>query len=149
MMTFGRFRQGADLFEPMAEINVTPLVDVTLVLLVVFIIAAPLLTYAIKLDLPAVQAAPASPVPDAIDVSIDASGTLYWNGTALDADTLDARLKQAAGMSPQPELHLRADRAVRYEFVAQLMSAAQRAGLQRIGFVTDPTANGLSRFKRP
>ena len=72
MMTFGRFRQGSDLFEPMAEINVTPLVDVTLVLLVVFIIAAPLLTYAIKLDLPAAQAAPASPAPAAIDVAIDA-----------------------------------------------------------------------------
>ncbi len=141
MMTFGRFRQGADLFEPMAEINVTPLVDVTLVLLVVFIIAAPLLTYAIKLDLPAAQAAPASPAPSAIDVSINAAGTLYWNGTPIDAAALDARLKQAALASPQPELHLRADRAARYEFVAQLMSAAQRAGLQHIGFVTIPEAS--------
>ena len=141
MMTFGRFRQSTDLFEPMAEINVTPLVDVTLVLLVVFIIAAPLLTYAIKLDLPAAQAAPAGPAPAAIDVSIDAAGTLYWNGTALDAAALEARLKKAAGQAPQPELHLRADRAVRYEFVAQLMSAAQRAGVQHIGFVTDPAAS--------
>jgi biopolymer transport protein ExbD len=137
-MTFGRFRQGADLFEPMAEINVTPLVDVTLVLLVVFIIAAPLLTYAIKLDLPAAQAAPAGPVPAAIEVSIDAGGVLFWNGTALGADALRARLKQAAAASPQPELHLRADRAVRYEFVAQLMSAAQQAGIQHIGFITVP-----------
>jgi biopolymer transport protein ExbD len=141
MMTFGRFRQSTDLFEPMAEINVTPLVDVTLVLLVVFIIAAPLLTYAIKLDLPAAQAAPAGPAPAAIDVSIDAAGTLYWNGTALNAAALEARLKKAAGQAPQPELHLRADRAVRYEFVAQLMSAAQRAGVQHIGFVTDPAAS--------
>jgi biopolymer transport protein ExbD len=141
MMTFGRFRQGADLFEPMAEINVTPLVDVTLVLLVVFIIAAPLLTYAIKLDLPAAQAAPAAPAPAAIDVAINAAGTMYWDGTAVDARALEARLKQAAAASPQPELHLRADRAVRYEVVAQLMSAAQRAGLQRIGFVTDPAAS--------
>jgi biopolymer transport protein ExbD len=138
MMTFGRFRQGADLFEPMAEINVTPLVDVTLVLLVVFIIAAPLLTYAIKLDLPAAQAAPAGPAPAAIDVSIDAAGTLFWNGTRLDPRLLDARLKDAAGALPQPELHLRADRAARYEFVAQLMSAAQRAGIQHIGFITLP-----------
>jgi len=145
MMTFGRFRQGADLFEPMAEINVTPLFDVTLVLLVVFIIAAPLLTYAIKLDLPAAQAAPVGPVPAAIDVSINAEGTLFWNGTKLDANALEIHLKQAASASPQPELHLRADRAVRYEFVAQLMSAAQRAGLQRIGFVTDPGA----RYGRP
>ena len=141
MMTFGRFRQSTDLFEPMAEINVTPLVDVTLVLLVVFIIAAPLLTYAIKLDLPAAQAAPAGPAPAAIDVSIDAAGTLYWNGTVVDAAGLEARLKKAAAATPQPELHLRADRAVRYEVVAQLMSAAQRAGLQHIGFVTDPAAS--------
>ena len=137
-MTFGRFRQGADLFEPMAEINVTPLVDVTLVLLVVFIIAAPLLTYAIKLDLPAAQGAPAGPAPAAIDVSIDAAGKLFWNGTATDSAGLEARLKDAAGALPQPELHLRADRAVRYEFVAQLMSAAQRAGIQHIGFITLP-----------
>jgi len=141
MMTFGRFRQSTDLFEPMAEINVTPLVDVTLVLLVVFIIAAPLLTYAIKLDLPAAQAAPAGPAPAAIDVSIDAAGTLYWNGTVVDGAGLEARLKKAAAATPQPELHLRADRAVRYEVVAQLMSAAQRAGLQHIGFVTDPAAS--------
>jgi biopolymer transport protein ExbD len=138
MMTFGRFRQGADLFEPMAEINVTPLVDVTLVLLVVFIIAAPLLTYAIKLDLPAAQAAPAGPAPAAIDVSIDASGALFWNGSAVDSHGLDERLRQAAGALPQPELHLRADRAARYEVVAQLLSAAQRAGVQHIGFITLP-----------
>ena len=79
MMTFGRFRQSADLFEPMAEINVTPLVDVTLVLLVVFIIAAPLLTYAIKLDLPNAQSAAAPDKPETIALSIDAAGKLYWN----------------------------------------------------------------------
>ncbi|HEX7156740.1 MAG TPA: biopolymer transporter ExbD [Burkholderiaceae bacterium] len=140
MMTFGRFRQGTDLFEPMAEINVTPLVDVTLVLLVVFIIAAPLLTYAIKLDLPAAQGAQAAPAPGAVEVSIDAAGALFWNGSAIDVDALRARLKLAAAASPQPELHLRADRAVRYEFVAQLMSAAQQAGIQHIGFITIPVA---------
>jgi biopolymer transport protein ExbD len=126
--------------EAITGINVTPLVDVTLVLLVVFIIAAPLLTYAIKLDLPAAQAAPAAPAPAAIEVSIDAGGALFWNGSAVDADALGRRLKQAAGASPQPELHLRADRAVRYEFVAQLMSAAQQAGIQHIGFITLPAA---------
>ncbi len=148
-MTFGRFRQGTDLFEPMAEINVTPLVDVTLVLLVVFIIAAPLLTYAIKLDLPAAQAAPAGPAPAAIEVSIDAGGALFWNGSAVDFDALSGRLEQAAAASPQPELHLRADRAVRYEFVAQLMSAAQQAGIQHIGFITVPAADsGRPRLGR-
>ena len=145
MLTFGRFRHGADLFEPMAEINVTPLVDVTLVLLVVFIIAAPLLTYAIKLDLPAAQAAPVSPAPAAIDVAISADGTLYWNGAAVSEAQLESNLKLAASAMPQPELHLRADRAARYEFVARLMSAAQRAGLQRIGFITDPNAAPSAR----
>ena len=89
----------------------------TLVLLVVFIIAAPLLTYAIKLDLPAAQAAPAAPAPAAIEVSIDAGGALFWNGSAVDVDALGRRLKQAAAASPQPELHLRADRAVRYRAI--------------------------------
>jgi biopolymer transport protein ExbD len=139
-MAFGSFRTSIDPYRPMAEINVTPLVDVTLVLLVVFIITAPLLTYAIKLDLPAAQAAPAGAPPAAIDVSIDVSGRLYWNGIAIDAKALEVRLKQAAHQLPQPELHLRADRSARYEFVAELMSAAQRAGIQHIGFVTDPTA---------
>jgi len=149
-MAFGSFRAGPDPFRPMAEINVTPLVDVTLVLLVVFIITAPLLTYAIKLDLPAAQAARAAAPPDAIDVSIDAAGRLYWNGVALDAGDLEARLKQAARQLPQPELHLRADRSARYEFVAQLMSAAQRAGVQHIGFVTDPLARtGRAPTTRP
>jgi biopolymer transport protein ExbD len=148
MMTFGRFRQAADWFEPMAEINVTPLVDVMLVLLVVFMIAAPLLTYAIKLDLPAAQAAPAGPAPAAVDVAIDAGGKLFWNGAALDADALEARLKQAAAATPQPELHLRADRATRYEHVAALMSAAQRAGVQHIGFITVPAPAGRPRSAR-
>jgi biopolymer transport protein ExbD len=148
-MAFGSFRPGTDPYRPMAEINVTPLGDVTLVLLVVFIITAPLLTYAIKLDLPAAQAAPAGAPPAAIDVSIDVSGGLYWNGIAIDAETLEARLKQAAHQLPPPELHLRADRLTRYEFVAQLMSAAHRAGVQHIGFVTDPTAGtGLAPSTR-
>src|SRR6267154_6001190 len=140
-MAFGSFRPSADPYRPMAEINDTPQIDGTQLLLIVFIITAPLLTYAIKLDLPAAQAAPAGAPPAAIDVSIDAAGRLYWNGTALDADALEARLKQAANELPQPDLHLRADRSARYEFVAQLMSAAQRAGVQHIGFVTDPMAS--------
>src|SRR5258708_25345927 len=126
-MAFGSFRPSADPYRPMAEINVTPLVDVTLVLLVVFIITAPLLTYAIKLDLPAAQAAPAGAPPAAIDVSIDAAGRLYWNGTSLGADALEARLKQAANQLPPPELPLRAHPPARHRFAAPLHSCPHRA----------------------
>jgi biopolymer transport protein ExbD len=138
-MAFGHFDAGSESFRPMAEINVTPLVDVTLVLLIVFIITAPLLTYAIKLELPDARSAPAGAPPAAINLSIDAGGSLFWNGGAIRADSLEARLTQAAKQVPQPELHLRADRAARYEFVAQTMAAAQQAGIRHIGFVTDPS----------
>jgi len=141
-MAFGEFQGGREPFRPMAEINVTPLVDVTLVLLIVFIITAPLLTYAIKLELPDARSSPAAAPPAAIQLSIDAGGAMYWNGTAIGTDALQESLRQAARQVPQPELHLRADRAARYEFVAQTMSAAQQAGIRHIGFVTDPTARG-------
>jgi len=139
-MEFGHFQTGTDPFRPMSEINVTPLVDVTLVLLIVFIITAPLLTYAIKLELPDARSSPAGAPPAAINLSIAANGALYWNGTAIGSNTLEGRLSQAALQSPQPELHLRADRAARYEFVVQVMSSAQQAGIRHIGFVTDPNA---------
>ena len=139
-MSFGGFERGQSPSQPMAEINVTPLVDVMLVLLVIFIITAPLLASAIKLDLPDVKAAPAAGRGDAIKLSIDADGRYYWNDTLIDDATLGARLAQAAQAQPQPELHLRADKATRYERLAQVMAAAQDAGLVRIGFVTEPPA---------
>jgi biopolymer transport protein ExbD len=142
-MSFGGFERGQAPSQPMAEINVTPLVDVMLVLLVIFIITAPLLASAIKLDLPDVKAAPAAARADAIRLAIDADGRYYWNDQLIDATTLGARLSEAARMQPQPELHLRADKATRYERLAQLMAAAQDAGLTRIGFVTEPPAEEL------
>ncbi|HEY8607494.1 MAG TPA: biopolymer transporter ExbD [Noviherbaspirillum sp.] len=135
-MAFGGFndnRQPA----PMAEINVTPMVDVMLVLLVIFIIAAPLFTHAVKLELPAAQAAPAPQQPDAIALSVDAAGQPYWNNEAVAMDMLGARLAEAAKREPQPELLLRADRDTRYETIAQVMAAAQRSGMTKIGFVTE------------
>ena len=149
-MAFGEFESGAERFRPMAEINVTPLVDVTLVLLIVFIITAPLLTYAIKLELPDARSSPAGAPPAAINLSIDAKGMLYWNGRPVPIVELEARLKLVAGQIPQPELHLRADRSARYESVAQVMSSAQQAGIRHIGFVTDPTAhNGRTHPAKP
>jgi biopolymer transport protein ExbD len=125
---------------PMSDINVTPMVDVMLVLLVIFIITAPLLTHAIKLDLPKTQAAEAPAQAQAITLSFDAQGRLYWDQDALPLSQLEARLQQAASRQPQPELQLRADKGTRYEIIAQVMAAAQAQGLTRIGFVTEPLA---------
>jgi biopolymer transport protein ExbD len=137
-VSFGGFERGQSPSQPMAEINVTPLVDVMLVLLVIFIITAPLLAYAIKLDLPDVKAAPVASRSVAIKLSIDAEGRVFWNADQVDAKDLAARLGVAAARSPQPDLHLRADKATRFERVAEVMAAAQDAGLTRIAFVTEP-----------
>jgi len=141
-MAFGGFERGQAGGQPMAEINVTPLVDVMLVLLVIFIITAPLLARALKLELPQVEAPPAVVQPETILLAVDVQGGLRWNNEAIGADELAARLAEAAGRSPQPDLHLGADRAARYEYVAAVLAAAQKAGLKQIGFVTElPPAN--------
>ncbi|HXF46642.1 MAG TPA: biopolymer transporter ExbD [Burkholderiaceae bacterium] len=139
-MSFGGFERGRSPSQPMAEINVTPLVDVVLVLLVMFIITAPLLAYAIRLDLPQVKAPPTMSQGAAIRISIDADGRVFWDGDAVTAADLAARLTAAAERSPPPEVHLRADKATRYERIAEVMAAAQYAGLTKIGFVTEPPA---------
>jgi biopolymer transport protein ExbD len=140
-MTFGGFERAQAPSQPMAEINVTPLVDVMLVLLVIFIIAAPLLAYAIRLDLPDVKAPPIASRTEAVKIAIDAEGRVFWNADRVETADLVARLKAAAAKSPQPELHLRADKAARFERVAEVMAAAQDAGLNKIGFVTEPPAD--------
>ena len=114
------------------------MVDVMLVLLVIFIITAPLFTHAVKIDLPNAQSAHAPEKPETVSLSIDATGKLFWNNDAIDAAELDARLAKAAQQQPQPELQLRADKATRYEVIAQVMSAAQGSGIAKLGFVTEP-----------
>jgi biopolymer transport protein ExbD len=136
-MAFGAFNHHRQK-EAMADINVTPMVDVMLVLLVIFIISAPMFTNAVQLDLPKAQAGAAPQQQDSIAIAIDAGGTMYWNNSPLQAGELDERLAAAAKREPQPELQLRADRDTRYEVVAQLMAAAQAQGLNRLVFVTDP-----------
>jgi biopolymer transport protein ExbD len=137
-MAFGSFNPQRQ-ESMMSDINVTPLVDVMLVLLVIFIIAAPMLTNAIRLDLPRARSAATGPQAATVSIAVDAAGTVFWNTHAVDAAELDAHLARSAAQMPQPELLLRADNNTRYELVAQLMAAAQSHGLTKLGFVTDPT----------
>jgi len=125
----------------MSEINTTPLVDVMLVLLVIFIITAPLLTHAVKIDLPQASSQPIEQKPEIISISVDGTGQMYWNDTLLVEGELSARLQQAAKAKPQPELHIRADRETRYQILAEIMADAQSAGIQKLGFVSTPEAN--------
>ena len=136
-MAFGGFSDN-DGGRPMAEINMIPLIDVMLVLLVIFIITAPLLTHAVKVDLPKASSAPNITKPDNVQLAIDAGGRVYWNGEALDRSGWRSRMDAAAGLKPQPEVHIRADGAVAYRRVAEVMADAAKSGLPRIGFVSDP-----------
>ena len=136
-MAFGAFNRGSNA-APMAEINMIPLIDVMLVLLVIFIITAPLLTHAVKVDLPKAASQPNITRPDNVQLAIDGEGRVYWNGEVLDRSGWRSRMDAAAGLKPQPEVHLRADGGVAYRKVAQVMADAAKAGLTRIGFVSDP-----------
>ncbi|NMM38610.1 MAG: biopolymer transporter ExbD [Glaciimonas sp.] len=138
-MSFGGFNDNRPQ-APMAEINVTPMVDVMLVLLVIFILSAPLFTHAIKLDLPSAQSAAAPEKPETISLSINAAGKIFWNDQAITQAGLPAKFAAAAQKQPQPELQLRADKETRYEVIAQVMAAAQNNGLSKLGFVTDAKA---------
>jgi biopolymer transport protein ExbD len=124
----------------MNEINMTPLVDVMLVLLIVFMVTIPVIRHAVKIDLPHASSQKEETKPAQVSVSVQADGTIVWDKTPVDLDTLRAKIAAAAQQQPQPELHLNADRKVPYEKVAQVMSAAQAGGLTKIGFVTDPNA---------
>lgn len=136
-MAFGRCNRepaGA----PLAEINMVPLIDVMLVLLVIFIITAPLLTHAVKVDLPRAASQPNVTRPDNIQLAISAEGHVYWNGEVLDRSGWRSRMDAAAGQKAAPEIHIRADGAVAYRRVAEVMADAAKAGLTRIGFVSSP-----------
>ena len=136
-MAFGGFSDGPHA-RPMTEINTTPLVDVMLVLLIIFIITAPLLTHAVRIDLPKATSQPNPEKPETITLAIKASGEIFWNDAILPRDALASRFVEAAGRQPQPEVHLRADRGTTYDILAQVMAKAQTAGIQKLGFVTLP-----------
>jgi biopolymer transport protein ExbD len=136
-MAFGSFdrKQGQ---QPMAEINMVPLIDVVLVLLVIFIVTAPLLTNAVKLDLPKASSTADVQKPDKIEFAIDGQGGLFWNGERLSREEAQTRFLEAGQKRPQPEIYLRADQGVAYRYVAEMLADAAKAGLGKVAFVSEP-----------
>ncbi|MFT4190399.1 MAG: biopolymer transporter ExbD [Comamonas sp.] len=126
--------------EVMNEINMTPLVDVMLVLLIVFIITVPVMKHAVNVDLPHASNVREELKPETVRLSIDSKGDYWWNEDKIDDTTLFNRLEAIGQQDPQPDFHIRGDKDVRYERVAQAMAAAQQAGVKKIGFITEPNA---------
>ena len=124
--------------EVMNEINMTPLVDVMLVLLIIFIITVPVMKHAVNVELPRASNQPLTAKPDTVRLAIDAEGHYFWNDARIEDAQLDLMLGTAAATVPQPELHIRGDKDARYERVAQAMAGAQRVGIRKIGFLTEP-----------
>ena len=145
-MAFGSFNSNSSQ-APMVEINTTPLVDVMLVLLIIFIITAPLMTHSVQVDLPRASSTPTPQKPLSLQLSISADGELFLNGGKLAEEALERRLNEAVLLDRAVELHLMADSATRYEIVAKTMSAARRAGVAKIGFVTQPSENGSQNHR--
>ncbi|SAI74370.1 biopolymer transport protein [Bordetella ansorpii] len=137
-MAFGGFDNKGSGSHTVSDINMVPLIDVMLVLLVIFIITAPLLAHSIKINMPQVSAEQIQEDPKTIDLAIDANGALFWNEQPVDIDDLPNRFLSVAHDKPQPEIRIRADQATRYETLAKVMASARRSGMGRIGFVTTP-----------
>ena len=136
-MAFGGFARSGD-SAPMAEINMVPLIDVVLVLLVIFIVTAPLMTHAVKLDLPKAVSQPDIQKPEKIEFSIDATGNLFWNGKPIGREDAQAKFAEAGQKRPQPEVYLRADQGVSYKYVSETLADASRGGLSKVAFVSEP-----------
>ena len=136
-MAFGSFERKTS-SQPMAEINMVPLIDVVLVLLVIFIVTAPLLTNVVKLDLPKASASADIQKPEKIEFAIDAQGGLFWGGERLTREEAIERFAEAGRKRPQPEVYLRADNTVPYRYVAQTLADASKGGLSKIAFVSEP-----------
>jgi biopolymer transport protein ExbD len=135
-MAFGNKLDDSD--DVVSEINMVPLIDVMLVLLIIFIITVPVLTHSVNLDLPRASSTPVQTKPETIQLAVTSGGGVIWNQDPVSFAELEARLQAASLRKPQPEVHIRGDRSVAYEYVAQVMSAAQRAGMTKLGFVTEP-----------
>lgn len=137
-MAFGSFDSRKSSSAPMSEINMVPLIDVVLVLLVIFIVTAPLLTNVVKLDLPKATAATDIQKPEKIEFAIDAAGGLFWKGERLTREEAAARFAEEGRKRPQPEVYLRADNTVPYRYVAETLADASKGGLAKIAFVSEP-----------
>lgn len=137
-MSFGSFDSNKGSTTTLSEINMVPLIDVMLVLLVIFMITAPLLSHSIQINLPKASATPVQQDPVIIDVAINAQGAMFWNEEPIDVASLESRFATQAQLDPQPELRIRADLNTRYEVLAQIMGSAKNAGLTRLGFITRP-----------
>jgi biopolymer transport protein ExbD len=124
--------------EVMNEINMTPLVDVMLVLLIIFIITVPVMKHSVNVDLPRANNQPERIKPETVRLSVAADGAYFLNGALVTDEELQTQLQAEAAKEPQPDLHIRGDKEVRYERIAQAMASAQRAGVRKIGFVTEP-----------
>jgi biopolymer transport protein ExbD len=125
--------------QPMAEINMVPLIDVVLVLLVIFIVTAPLLTNVVKLDLPKATSAADIQKPEKVEFAIDANGGLFWKGERITREEAIARFAAEGAKRPQPEVYLRADQNVPYRYVAETLADASKGGLSKVAFVSEPT----------
>jgi biopolymer transport protein ExbD len=137
-MSFGRL---GDTNEPMSEMNVIPLVDVMLVLLVIFIVTAPVITHSVQLELPRASSSPSEQTIDSVTLSLDAAGRLHWDNAPIAREVLFGRLREAVAANPELAVYLRADRDTRYEILARIMADARRAGVARLGFVSQPEVN--------
>ena len=137
-MAFGSFDRKTS-SQPMAEINMVPLIDVVLVLLVIFIVTAPLLTNVVKLDLPKATANADLQKPEKIEFAIDAQGSLFWGGERVTREEAMEKFAEAGRKRPQPEVYLRADATVPSRYVSETLADASKGGLSRIAFVSEPT----------
>ena len=137
-MAFGSFERKTS-SQPMAEINMVPLIDVVLVLLVIFIVTAPLLTNVVKLDLPKATATADIQKPEKVEFAIDANGALFWKGERVSREEAIAKFAEAGQKRPQPEVYLRADQNVPYRYVAETLADASKGGLSKVAFVSEPT----------
>jgi biopolymer transport protein ExbD len=134
---------GGDEERTMSEINTTPLVDVMLVLLIVFMITIPVITHTVPVELPKVRNEATKTAPENINIAVNKDGQIFWGQSLVrDVPALLERLKTAAVQKPQPEVHVRADQTTRYEYVGRVILTAQRAGIQKIGFITEPGPSG-------
>ena len=137
-MAFGGFNQQSN-SAPMSDINVTPMVDLMLVLVIIFMITAPLLTHSVPIQLPVTGTSATPEQPDTITISLNKEGELFWNNTPLPADALTQKLATVTAAIPPPEVHIRADRETRYQKIAELMTTLQQSGVQKVGFVSQLT----------